>query len=186
MNKNLKKKFSIFVIYVFVLGILGFGTAQENQKTKVNSELSLVLPAHSIEIEELLTAIRKMNTNVIFLRSIELLKNKKVLFAVSRYENSEPTKIDTVFYDQTVNVKADNLGDLSKNYNLISFKRYKKANVLLYLKVSRPMEGQCSVMYYFMKNNFSNVMYEIKMSGAMSEMEAMKTITEKIALSVEL
>ncbi len=29
-------------------------------------------------------------------------------------------------------------------------------------------------------------MYEIKMSGAMSEMEAMKTITEKIALSVEL
>ena len=48
------------------------------------------------------------------------------------------------------------------------------------------MEGQCCVMFYFMKNNYDNSMYEIKLSGGMSEMEELKISAEKIALSVEL
>ena len=52
--------------------------------------------------------------------------------------------------------------------------------------MSSPIEGQCCVMYYFMKNNFSNIMYEIKLSGKMNEMNEMETIAEKIALSVKL
>lgn len=37
-----------------------------------------------------------------------------------------------------------------------------------------------------MKNNFSNIMYEIKLSGGINEIEEMKNISEKIALSVKL
>jgi hypothetical protein len=48
------------------------------------------------------------------------------------------------------------------------------------------MEGQCSVMYYFMKNNYNNVMYEIKLTAGISEVKLLKTIAEKIALSVRL
>jgi len=36
-----------------------------------------------------------------------------------------------------------------------------------------------------MKNNYNTVMYEIKLTGEMTEMESMKTTAEKISLSVE-
>lgn len=48
------------------------------------------------------------------------------------------------------------------------------------------MEGQCSVMYYFMRNEYNNVMYEIKLSGGISEIESLKSIAEQIAVSVEI
>ena len=184
MNQNLKKYFPIYFILVIVL--MGFGTVQEKQRIKVNSEFSLILPTLNLEMEDLLASLKEINPNVIFLRSFRTLKNKPILFAVSRYENSERTKLDTVFFKQTVNIKASNLGEISNSYKLISYNRYKKSNKLLYTKVSSPMEGQCCVMYYFMKNNFSEVMYEIKLSGGITEIEEMKTISEKIALSVKL
>jgi hypothetical protein len=37
-----------------------------------------------------------------------------------------------------------------------------------------------------MKNNYNTVMYEIKLTGGITEMESMKISAEKIALSVEL
>lgn len=184
MNQNYKKYFPIYFIIVIVL--MGFGTVQEKQRIKVNSEFSLILPTPNLEMEDLLASLKEINPNVIFLRSFRTLKNKPILFAVSRYENSERTKLDTVFFKQTVNIKASNLGEISNSYKLISYNRYKKSNKLLYTKVSSPMEGQCCVMYYFMKNNFSEVMYEIKLSGGINEMGEMKTSAEKIALSVEL
>lgn len=156
---------------------------QESLLTRINNDLTLVLPAHSEEQENLFSMLKKANPNVIFLRSVLTSKSKKILFAVSRYENSESEKLDNVFYEQTASYKDNNFGN---NYKLISYGKYKSGNKFLYEKVSSPMEGQCCVMYYFMKNNFSNVMYEIKLSGKMNEMDEMKTIAEKIALSVKL
>lgn len=48
------------------------------------------------------------------------------------------------------------------------------------------MEGICCVMFYFMKNNYDNLMYEIKLSRRLSEMEEMVISAEKITLSVVL
>ena len=178
--------FSILLFSIIVIGLLSFNVNQENERIKVNGEFSLILPTPNLEMEELLTSLKEINQNVIFLRSIGKLKSKPILFAVSRYEDSKKIKLDTVFYKQTVNFKANNLGKTSSNYKLISYSRYKKGSTLLYTKVSSPMEGQCSVMYYFMKNNYDNVMYETKLTGGINEMESMKKIAEKIALSVEL
>lgn len=186
MNQNFKKYFPICLIIVLVIGLFGFGTVQEKQRTKINSEFSLVLLTPNLEMKELFTAIKEVNPTVIFLRSFKTLKKKPILFAVSKYENSERIKLDTVFFKQTVNSKASIQGEVSNSYKLISYNRYMKSNKLLYTKVSSPMEGQCCVMYYFMKNNFSEVMYEIKLSGGITEIEEMKTISEKIALSVKL
>lgn len=186
MNQNFKKYFPICLIIVLVIELFGFGTVQEKKRIKINSEFSLVLPTPNLEMKELFTAIKEVNPTVIFLRSFRTLKNKPILFAVSKYENSERIKLDTVFFKQTVNSIASIQGEVSNSYKLISYNHYIKSNKLLYIKVSSPMEGQCCVMYYFMKNNFSNVMYEIKLSGGNNEMEEMKTISEKIALSVKL
>jgi len=183
MNFN---KFLSTIILLLVIGLSNFIRAQEKERIVVNNDLSLILPNPNLEMEDLFNSIKEINSNVIFLRSIGKLKNKPVLFAVSRYENSKKTKLDTVFYKNTVNVKVSNLGEMSKNYKLISYNKYTKANKLLYTKVSSPMEGQCCVMFYFMKNNYDNSMYEIKLSGGMSEMEEMEAVAEKIALSVKL
>ena len=182
MNFN---KFFSTIIILLGIGLSNFMRAQEKERIVVNNDLSLILPNPNLEMEDLFTSIKEINSNVIFLRSFGINK-KIILFAVSRYEDSKKTKLDTVFYKSTVNVKVSNLGDISKNYKLISYNKYTKANKLLYTKVSSPMEGQCCVMFYFMKNNYDNSMYEIKLSGGMSEMEELKISAEKIALSVEL
>ena len=186
MNKNFNKYIFILITFLVSVGLFGFNKLLEVKRIKVNSEMSLILPIPNLEMDELLTSLKEINENIIFLRSIGKLKNKPVLFAVSRYEDSIKIKLDTVFYNQTVNVKASNLGNATSNYKLISYSKYKKGNKLLYTKVSSPMEGQCSVMYYFMRNEYNNVMYEIKLSGGISEIESIKTIAEKIALSVEI
>lgn len=178
--------FSILLFSLIVIGLLSFNEYQENDRVKVNSEISLILPTPNLEMDELFSSLKEINKNFIFLKSIGNIKSKPVLFAVSRYKDSNKIKLDSVFYKQTINYKANNLGSISSNYKLISYNRYKKEGKLLNTKVSSPMEGQCSVMFYFMKNNFNNVMYEIKLTGGISEMKSMKESAEKIALSVEL
>ena len=172
-----------FCCSLLLFGLFSF---QNTPRIRVNEDLSLVIPLLNIELEELFSAITKVNPTVIFLRSLSTSKNKPILFAVSRYENSEPVKLSSAFYEQTANHHPTNLGDISKNHKVISFREYIKGNKTFYSKVSKPFEGQCNVMYYFMEDNFSNVMYEIKLSGKLSEKEEMESIAEKIALSVEL
>jgi hypothetical protein len=175
-------------ITAFCYSLLVFGhfSFQKTPRIKINEDLSLVIPLPNVELGELFSAITKVNPTVIFLRSLSNSKSKPILFAVSRYENSKPVKLSSAFYEQTANHHPTNLGDISKNHQVISFREYIKRNKTLYYKVSKPFEGQCNVMYYFMKDNFSKVMYEIKLSGKLSEKEEMESIAEKIALSVKL
>lgn len=180
----MKKVFiTTFCCSLLVFGLFSF---QNTPRIRVNEDLSLVIPLPNVELEELFSAITKVNPTVIFLRSLSISKNKPILFAVSRYENSKPVKLSSAFYEQTANHHPTNLGDISKNHKVISFREFIKENKTLYTKVSKPFEGQCNVMYFFMKDNFSNVMYEIKLSGSISEKELMESIAEKIALSVKL
>jgi hypothetical protein len=184
----MKKIFTaLFSVFLLAFGMYSFTIIQEKQRIKINEDFSLVIPLPNVEVEELFSAITKANPNVVFLRLFLTSKNEEVLFAVSRYETTKALSLRSAFYEQTANHKANNLGeDVSKKYKLISFREYKKSNRTLYTKVSRPFEGHCNVMYYFMKNNFSNVMYEIKLSGKFSEKEEMESLAEKIALSVKL
>lgn len=173
---------TISCILINVVVFSSFNVKQESTWTRINDDLHLVLPNHSEKQENLFYTLKKANPNVIFLRSVLTSQYNKILFAVSRYENSESDKLDSVFNEQTVNYKDNIFGN---EYKLISYRKYKSGNKILYEKVSSPIEGQCCVMYYFMKNNYSNVMYEIKLSGEMNEMDELKTIAEKIGLSVK-
>lgn len=180
-------KYIYITAFCYSLLVFGLFSFQKTPRIKINEDLSLVIPMPNVEVEELFSAITKANPNVIFLRSLITAKDKQILFAVSRYETTKALSLRSAFYEQTANHKANNLGeDVSKKYKLISFREYKKSNITLYTKVSRPFEGHCNVMYYFMKNNFSNVMYEIKLSGKFLEKEEMESLAEKIALSVKL
>lgn len=183
-NNRIRKIYiTTFYCSLLVFGLLGF---QNNPRIRVNKELSLVIHLPNGEQEELFSAITKVNPTVIFLRSVLISKNKQILFAISKYENSKAVKLSSAFYELTANHNPTNLGDLSKEHKVISFREYKKGNKTLYTKVSKPFEEHCVVMYYFMKDNFSKVMYEIKLSGKLSEKEEMESIAEKIALSVKL
>ena len=148
--------------------------------------MSLVIPVYSGELEDLFTRITEVNPNVIFLRSLITLKNKQILFSVSRYETTKSLSLSSAFYEQTANHKPNNLGEISKDHTVISYREYKKGKKTLFSKVSSPFEGRCSVMYYLMNKHYSNIMYEIKLSGKLSEKEEMESIAEKIALSVKL
>lgn len=176
----------LFSVFLLAFGIFGFSNVQEKSRIKINDDLSLVIPVYSGELEELFARITEANPNVIFLRSLITVKDKQILFSVSRYETTKALSLSSAFYEQTAKHKPNNLGDVSKDHKVISFREYKKRNKTLFTKVSNPFHGRCSVMYYFMNKNYSNKMYEIKLSGMLSEKGEMESLAEKIALSVKL
>lgn len=184
-RKLLKSSFAIVVSFFLVL-ILSSYQIQSSPRINITNEFSLVIHFNNQEIDGLFQQVKELNPNIIYLRALTLPGAKTTLFAVSKYEDATRTTLDSAFYEQTVHSKPSNLGEYGNGYKLLSYNRYKKNNTILYTKVSNPMPGQCAVMFYFMKNNNSNILYEIKISGNISDIELLKQSAEKIALSVRI
>lgn len=170
----------VLICCILAVGFCGFTTPELKERTQVNKELSLTLPPQSKKIDELFAKIKKVNPTIIFFRTIST-QDQQFLFAVSHYKNAQPLQLAQAFKSAT---KINE--PLSSTYKLISLQSYKKGNTLLYRKISNPFKGQCSVMYYFMKNNYSTTLYEIKLSGPLKHIEKIKNMAEKIALSVKI
>jgi hypothetical protein len=77
MKIKFNKYFSILLFSLIVIGLLGFNVHEKKVRIKVNNELSLILPNPNLEMDELLTSLKEINQNIIFLRSIvQSIKNK--------------------------------------------------------------------------------------------------------------
>ncbi len=100
---------------------------------------------------------------------------------VSVYTNHEPLPMDSAFINT---LSKRNSEDKDADYKLISSRKYMIDGLTLYQKISIRGGDYCAILYYFMENNFSNTVYEIKVGGSPSEINKLKALAEKIALSV--
>ena len=182
MTKN-----NLMTFWIISTLFLVSGCKDSSQSRVVlNHEFSFTLPFPYEANSELFDVVHEVNPDVIGFYLLDLKDMPNTPMTVSCYTASEPMTLDDAFFNETVGAEPDNLDSLTQGYKLISFDQYNKAGKSLYLKVSSPIEGKCSVMYYFMKDNNSTSLYEVKVVGEMGEKERLMELAEEIALNVKL
>lgn len=75
---------------------------------------------------------------------------------------------------------------MSEDYKLISYEAYTKNGMKTYRKVRSPMKDKCAVMYYFMRNDYSNNLYKVKIVGEIERQDMLINIAENIANTVKI
>jgi len=111
--------------------------------------------------KDLLAAVKKSNPNIIQLE-IVTIKGENIPFAISKYEGGEVTIIEVALKDYVYNVKANSIT------KTIEAKSFTKEGRVFHRKITISSMGDknvYNVMYYFMKNNKSKFLYEIKLSA---------------------
>jgi hypothetical protein len=182
MTKNNLTTFWIISTLFLVSGC----NDSSQSRVVLNHEFSFALPFPYEANSELFEVIHEANPDVVGFYLLDLKDIPNTPMTISCYTASEPMTLDDAFFNETVGAEPDNLDTLTQGYKLISFDHYNKAGKSLYLKVSSPIEGKCSVMYYFMKDNHSTSLYEVKVLGDMGEKERLMELSEEIALNVNL
>lgn len=106
------------------------------------------------------------------------------LFSVSTFVNEEKIYMDSAFI-KTVNYVATLRGDTVKNYRLVDYGIKKLNNKILRYKISCAYDSVYSVMYYFMKDDYSRFMNEMKITcRGQNNLKTVQNYLEKIALTV--
>ena len=100
---------------------------------------------------------------------------------ISIYKGDEIKPIEEVLKDFVYNVKAN---EVTRN---VEAKSFKKDGVVFHRKITISNMGDrevYNVMYYFMKNNKSNILYEIKLNGSVSKRQLIDNTIYNIAKTV--
>jgi len=181
-NNNL----TTFCIFSTLFLVVASCKDTNQSRVVLNNEFSFGLTLPYEANSELFEVIHVVNPDVVGFYLLDLKNMPNTPMTVSCYTASQPMWLDDAFFNETVGVEPDNMDTLTQGYKLISFDHYNKEGKSLYLKVSSPTEGKCSVMYYFMKDNHSTSLYEVKLVGDMVEKERLMELAEEIALNVRL
>lgn len=177
---------SVGVLTSVALMAAVYASKNNQKRTQVDAHLSLVLPDGATESKECTDLLKKANNDILFFRLLNIKKDKQIMVSVSKYVNSTPADINEAFYEFTVVYEPTNQENMGFAYKLLSYDSYKKEGRLLYTKVSSPFPSNCAVMFYFMRNNFSKELYELKLVGDINDLKTIKQIAEIMALSVEV
>jgi hypothetical protein len=185
MKKTILLIFSLLLIVLVLLGSIYYVKNVKN-RTQVDASFSLKLPEGAEESKEFMDILKKANSDIQFFRLLNYKKDKQIIMSVSKYVNTTPADINEAFYELTAVYEPSNQENLGLDYKLLSYDSYKKEDKMLYTKVSSPFPSKCAIMFYFMHNNFSNELYELKLVGDIQDINTIKQIAETMALSVEV
>jgi hypothetical protein len=147
----------------------------------IDNKLTFCLPVNSVSSEKMLSEMKSYNETTLFFHAITTnqLSNLTTVM-VSKYEGIVPISIDSAFNKY---LKYRAVDDSEKEYELLSCEKYTIGNKILYRKITKRKEDICSIMHYFMDNDFSKEVYEIKVGGIISEKDKLITLADAIALT---
>ena len=185
MKKTTIQILGLLLIVLVVTGSIYYVKNSQN-RTQDDASFSLKLPKGAEESKEFMDILKKANSDIQFFRLLNYKKDKQIIMSVSKYVNTTPADINEAFYELTAVYEPSNQENLGLDYKLLSYDSYKKEDKMLYTKVSSPFASKCAIMFYFMHNNFSNELYELKLVGDIQDINTIKQIAETMALSVEV
>jgi hypothetical protein len=129
---------------------------------------------------DLLQVVKNGNPNIVQLEMLKIQDNNFPL-GISIYEGDEIKPIEEVLKDFVFNVKAN---DVTRN---IEGKSFKKDGKTFHRKITISNMGDrqvYNVMYYFMKNNKSNILYELKLNGSITKRQLIDSTLYDIVKTV--
>ncbi|MFM9007400.1 MAG: hypothetical protein ACKORE_02335 [Bacteroidota bacterium] len=148
----------------------------------LDESLNFCIPVKSIYNPVIFGNVREANSDIQFMHILESdALNRPASVCISTYVNDVAVSLDSAF--STVLCQR-NSTDTEQDYQLIRCGETRVEGVRLYQKISIRGGDVCSIMHYFMENDFSTTVYEVKVGGFPNEMDSLKALAETIALSV--
>lgn len=166
----------------FTLALIYFTACNNKQRAyHVNNDLSFDCPVKIDSAPDLFNALKSFNKNVAFFGLINKNDNRFML-SVAKYSADLPTTMDTAFFEFTANeIPENNTGD----YQILGSGKYVRDNHTYYRKISCSNGTIVNVMFYLMKQNKSNHLFEFKMTGPLDQKDYMIDVLEQTVRSVE-
>jgi len=148
---------------------------------QIKDQLSFDCPLKIDSASDLFNVVKSLNPNTIYF-GVCSKDDDRYMISVSKYTADEPMSIDTAFFDYTANEIPDNkMGE----YQILGAGKYVKDNYTYYRKISCTNGTILNVMFYVMKENKSNHLFEFKMTGHIDQKEYIIDVLEKTVSSVE-
>lgn len=167
-------KFFALIIMVFVLGY-----NVSAQYTNIDDNISVKFEGKHTPAKELLKLAT--NKSIIWLEKVYIGKEEE-LFGLTRYVNKQKAAINDVFEKYVRNVTPA----LTK---VLEAGSYKKDGVTYYYKISETLFSdnvkRTNVMYYVMPYNYSEVLYEFKITNQTFNKLAVMNYLEKLVNSAK-
>ena len=151
-----------------------------------NNKFKFELPPNSKESpEDFKALLQQMNDAIIYLAICDTGKTNTLL-SVAKYYAEEKMTIKEA-YQLSVNTKPElNSDTIKSDYKLVDAKEYQIEGKTLRYKVSESFGETNSIMFYFMKNDYSDELYEVKYTCKTEQLKAAMKVMEKVALSVSI
>ncbi len=124
--------------------------------------------------------VKKLNPDIIYLARTTR-DSINYLFSVSKYSYHSSNPMEYVFYSM---VKTIPTNYEKEQYKLVDFGVKKINNKLLRVKISSYLGEIYNIRFYFMKDDYSKDLYEIKTACLGNEITKTCDFMEKAALSV--
>jgi hypothetical protein len=167
-NSSSIKHDSTFTTYIDVNGF-GFGLPKD---------------CKNITNEELGKTLMEINPTINFIALVPFPFGNS-LFSVSAYDLKEKTPIDSAFNKTLIHIAIQG-DDPAENYRLVDSGIKNLNEKYLRYKISFIDDSTFNIMYYFMKGDFSSVLYEIKaVCQSKENIITVQDFLEKIALTVK-
>jgi hypothetical protein len=175
----MKNILSALALLLFV--IFTSSCSHQIKSYQIKDQLSFDCPLKIDSAPDLFNVVKSINHNTIYF-GVCNKNDEHYMITISKYTADDPMSIDTAFFDYTAYEKPDNA---MEDYKILSSGKYVKDNHTFYRKISCNNGTVVNVMYYLMKNNKSNYLYEFKMNGYIDQKEYIIDVLEKTVSSVE-
>ena len=178
----------LFIIPTLIILVSCTNNITENKNLiRIDSnQFEFELPKESKEVDDdLKNLMLELNNNILYLAICDT-NDSKYLFVVSKYIAKNKISIEEAFTQSvktTTNLNTDSLAD---NFQLIDYKTYEVNGITIRYKISMHFDNIYTIMYYFMKDDYSTELYEIKTSTTKTDLSKALKFLEKVALSVRI
>ena len=186
VNHILKCFLPIFLISLYVMIL---GSCNNDKKSNVNLSdntyvdslgFSFKMPegCENITNSELGVLLKKSNPNLNFVGIIDFPCGNSLL-AVSTYIGPEPISIDTAF------IQAAKYVPPYDGYRLVDYGIKQSRDKILRYKISSLKDSVFSVMYYYMKDDYSRILNEMRLTcKSEKDINTIQNYLEKVASTV--
>jgi hypothetical protein len=169
-----------------IIGIIGVALilltfSQKDEFFSPDNHLEIRLQRPNKKLERPLQILRETRPEVMSLYQIGNENDLYFMFSTAKHVGEEPMPIDSAYSNYVANFTSTFTTALESGL-------YKSGTMKLYRKISFLDAGDSiqtyNLMIYFMKNDYSNEMYELKGSCGERELEYMKNIMGRMAESI--
>jgi hypothetical protein len=176
------------ILVVVMLGLLwlhycGQPASDNAHSFQFNSEFGFTIYCRYDSAPDMEQELMKVNNALLKVIQLQDDKDIRPTMSVACFTQERAISLDSAFFGQTAKHRPD-IANLDIVHEIKEAAKYTHEYKSFYRKTTLLNGEQFSVMMYFMENDSSNRMYELKLAGDVSDSSDMKNMLLTIAHTV--